>query len=77
MEPPVFVDPSGLVAAAREAKRAAGLSNQEVADRLGLSRSAVALALAGHPNRDGTRRRILEELTGSPVEGPFYRVAAS
>lgn len=69
-----FVDADGLTAAARGAKDAAGLTNRGVAERLGLSDGAVSLALSGKPSRDGTRRRIVAELTGADVEGPFWRI---
>lgn len=72
-----FVDSDGLLAAARDAKQAAGLTNRDVADRLGLSGGAVSLALSGQPSRDGTRRRIVEALTGADVEGPFWRIVGA
>ena len=70
-----FVDSDGLLAAARDAKKAAGLTNRDMAERLDLSGGAVSLALSGQPSRDGTRRRIVEALTGADVEGPFWRIA--
>ena len=72
-----FVDADGLLAAARAAKKAAGLTNRDVAGRLGVSDGAVSLALSGQPSRDGTRRRIVEDLTGADVEGPFWRIVGA
>lgn len=75
--PARFVDSDGLLATARAAKKAAGLTNRDVAGRLGVSDGAVSLALSGQPSRDGTRRRIVEDLTGADVEGPFWRIVGT
>jgi predicted transcriptional regulator len=49
-----------------------GLTQQAVADRLGITQSAVAQATnPSYEGVNGTRIRILEELGGSEVETGF------
>lgn len=68
------MSPKGLAKRAREARHHAGLSQTELAERIDVDRSAISKA-ENYEQGDGfrsLRRRIIEELTGNEVQGPFY-----
>lgn len=66
----------GLARRARDARTGAGLSQLELAQQLGVDRSAISKA-EHYDQGDGfteLRKQIIEELTGSAVKGPLYQV---
>ena len=66
--------PKDLAHRAKEAQNMAGLSQRELADRMDVTPSAISRAVnwTDNPNMGGLRKRIIEELTGSTIEGPVY-----
>jgi predicted transcriptional regulator len=67
----------GLAKEARKARVGAGLSQSEIAERVDVDRSAISKA-ENWQKGDGftsLRKRIIEEITGKEVEGPFYKTA--
>lgn len=63
---------------AREARQSAGLTQQEVADKLGVANPSVSRA----ETRPGGRylnlqRRIIEEIGGWELRGPLWEVERS
>lgn len=64
-----------LTALASEAFEGSGLTQSAAAERLGVSRPALAQAI-GEPARslDALRRRIVEAFTPYRVIGPEYRL---
>lgn len=70
------MSPKGLARWARDARKEAGLSQLELAEQLGVDRSAISKA-EHYDQGDGftgLRKRIIEELTDSDVKGPLYQV---
>lgn len=69
--------PEELAATARAARARAQLTQQEVADRLGISKASISKA-ENYSEGDGmqnVRVRIIEALTGRQLEGPIWRFA--
>jgi len=67
---------SDLADRVREVRTEQGLTQQEVADRLGKTIQAVSKA-GNYTPKDGMtgfRITILEELTGEEVRGPLYEM---
>jgi len=66
--------PRDLASRAKEALRLSNLSQGELAERMGVTQSAISRAVnwTDNPNMGGLRKRIIEELTGSTIEGPIY-----
>lgn len=64
--------PADLPALARAAASASGLTQAQIAERLGLSQGVVSKALSGKPGQDPARLRIVREIGGRDVEGPVY-----
>jgi len=62
---------SELVGKTRKAVEESNLTQQQVADRLGVTQPAVAQAVSGSTKMDSLRCRIIEELTGEVVEKGF------
>jgi transcriptional regulator with XRE-family HTH domain len=67
---------SDLANRVREVRTEQGLTQQEVADRLGKTIQAVSKAENYTPKdgMTGFRITILEELTGEEVRGPLYEM---
>ncbi|MFB6280149.1 MAG: multiprotein-bridging factor 1 family protein [Salinibacter sp.] len=66
----------GLARRARDVRMDAGVSQLELAQQLGVDRSAISKA-EHYGQGDGfteLRKQIIEELTGSDVKGPLYQV---
>lgn len=70
-----MMDSRALAQRAREAREDTGLSQNEAADQLGVSRSGVSKAENWTPEDSmySLRIRMIEELDGAEVEGPFWR----
>jgi ribosome-binding protein aMBF1 (putative translation factor) len=66
--------PRDLARRAKEAQRLSGLSQTELADRMNVTPSAISRAVnwTDNPNMGRLRKRIIEELTDSKIEGPIY-----
>ena len=66
-----------IVNLAREALDASGLTQREAAERLGVSQPSIAKAVTGVSSMTGVRLRLIGELSGLSLSGPFYAVERS
>jgi transcriptional regulator with XRE-family HTH domain len=66
----------GLATLAAEARRSAGLTQDQAATALGVNQSNVSRAetLAADPRFNALRIRMIVELAGWHVEGPLWRI---
>lgn len=72
----VVMSPKGLARRARDARSEAQVSQSELAERIGVDRSAISKA-ERYDQGDGftsLRKRIIEELTDAEVKGPLYQM---
>lgn len=65
-----------LAERAKAEREGAGLTQRELAERLGVTQGAISQA---ERDRDSThmdrlRKRIIEELSGQKVSGPFWTI---
>ena len=70
-----IMDPSELATRVRELRTEAGLTQAELAHKVGYVKSTISKA-ENYREGDGmvgVRITLIEELTGETVEGPFYR----
>ena len=63
-----------LVKLAREAFEASGLTQQQAAEKFGVSQPSIAQALASSRSLAPLRIRIIEAFTSYDVRGPLYQL---
>lgn len=70
-----YIDIQGLGALARDVRKRAGLSQAEVALRIGSSQPNVSAAEKGHDSRYITVAiNIIEQIGNKKLIGPYYRI---